>query len=138
MTALRGENLPRALLVLLGVLTMLPVLALADASVLETSYGVTDPEPMTLALLQHRGMLQLLLGAMIVWAAFHRPARVPAAIAAVLGKGTFLALILSDVDLRAEVPWYTVVFDALCIVVLTTVAIVDGRNRAARGLPQAG
>jgi len=129
MTALRRENLVRALLVVLGVITMLPALALADASALDASYGVTDPEPMTLALLQHRGMLQLLLGAMIVWAAFHRPARLPAAVAALLGKGTFLALTLPDPALRADIPWYTVVFDLTCIVVLTAVAAAGLRSR---------
>ncbi|MFD1938622.1 hypothetical protein ACFSKW_44830 [Nonomuraea mangrovi] len=96
------ETALRVALVAMGLVTTLPALALITSYALEWTYGVIDPEPMTLALLQHRGMLQLLLGAALVWAAFFPPARRAAAIAAVAGKSTFLLLILPDPDLRAD------------------------------------
>ncbi|WP_433332430.1 hypothetical protein [Spirillospora sp. CA-294931] len=129
------ETLLRAALVMMGLLTSLPALALASASVLETTYGVNDPEPMTLALLRHRGMLQLLLGAALIWAAFFTPARKAAAIAAVTGKSTFLLLILPDPALRAELTPFSTVVDLTCIVALTVLVLLQDQLRATwRGL----
>lgn len=114
----RAEPALRVFLLLIGVITALPALALIDSYALEWTYGVTDPEPMTLALLRHRGMLQLLLGAALVWAALWPPARLPSAIAAIAGKGTFLLLILPDPALRGDLALFSTVFDAACIVLL--------------------
>jgi hypothetical protein len=114
----RAEPAVRVVLVVLGAITTLPVAALVNAGVLDWNYGVSDPSSMTLALLQHRGMLQLLLGAAIVWAAFHPPVRLGAALAAVTGKSTFLLLILPDPVRRAGLSPLSVWFDLFCIVVL--------------------
>ncbi len=62
------ETIIRAVLILMGVLTATPVLSLVNPSQLE-AYGVIDPDPIVLTLLQHRGIFQLLLGAALVWAA---------------------------------------------------------------------
>ncbi|ONK13511.1 hypothetical protein [Streptomyces sp. MP131-18] len=117
--ARRGDTALRATLVVMGLITATPALALVDGHALEWTYGVADPEPMTEALLQHRGMLQLLLGAALVWAAFFRPARPAAALAAVVGKGAFLLLLLPDPALRADLAPFSTVFDLSCIVLLT-------------------
>jgi hypothetical protein len=123
----RGEIALRAVLVVLGVITTIPALALVDVSALDSGYGVTDPDPMTLALLQHRGMFQLLLGAAIIWSAFHRPARLAVALGAVISKSTFLFLTLSNETTRGDIPPYTIAFDATCIVVLAGLAVAEIR-----------
>lgn len=133
----RGEPIVRTVLVLVGVVTALPALALVDVGTLELSYGLTDAEGMTLALLQHRGMLQLLLGAALVWAAFFPQARLAAALAAIVGKTTFLTLILPDPALRPDLALFSTVFDLTCIVLLAGLAVREIRAaleiRALRG-----
>ncbi|MBJ7355731.1 hypothetical protein [Nocardioides sp.] len=131
-----GRTSPRLLaaaLVVIGVVTATPALALAEPEVLEWTYGVSDPDPMSLALLQHRGMLQLALGGALVWAAFFPPARVAALAGALVTKSTFLALLVPRAELRADVAAFSVVFDALCIAlfaVFLVVTAVRGRRRA--------
>ncbi|MFE0154720.1 hypothetical protein ACFWY5_46825 [Nonomuraea sp. NPDC059007] len=86
--------LDRIILVALGVITATPVAALFVPASLITAYGMAVPsDPMALALLQHRGMLQAALGAALVWAAFQSLARIPVAAAAIVTKATFLVLL---------------------------------------------
>lgn len=128
----RTEQAVRAALVVMGTITTLPVLALPVPAVLGWTYGIHDPDGMNLALLQHRGALQLLLGAAIVGAAFHRPVRAAVALAAAASKTTFLLLILPDPALRADLAPFSTVFDAVCIVALVAIAARElGRARAA-------
>ncbi|MFD0888920.1 FecCD family ABC transporter permease [Streptosporangium algeriense] len=87
-----GEIAARAALTVTGLVTTLPVLALVNPSMVGTTYGVTDPGPMVLALLQHRGVLQLLLGAALLWAVLSPPVRLAASLAAILAKVAFLGL----------------------------------------------
>ena len=54
---------------------------------------------MVVALLQHRGVLQLALGAGLVWAGFQPSVRIGMASAAVATKSAFLSLLLPDPDL---------------------------------------
>jgi hypothetical protein len=124
----RAEPVVRTGLVLIGLITTGPVLALVDPGTLEWGYGIGDVEGMTLALLQHRGMLQLLLGAALVWAAFFRPARLAAALAAITGKTTFLALILPDPVLRTDLALFSAVFDLTCVVLLAGLAVHEIRT----------
>ncbi|WP_090934720.1 hypothetical protein [Nonomuraea jiangxiensis] len=134
MLSSRSETGLRAVLVLLGAITTLPVVALVHVGILDWNYGVADPDPMTQALLQHRGMLQLLLGAAIVWSAFYPPVRLAAALAAVVGKSTFLALILPNAAIRGDLSPLSIWFDLACIVVLGVLAarlIVRGRHATA-------
>lgn len=109
-----------------GAVTALPVLALVDADVLRWTYAVRDPDPMTLALLQHRGVLQLALGAGLVWAALFPPARIAVVLAALVTKSSFLALVLRP-GLRADVAPFSIVFDAVCIAAFAVyLAVVAG------------
>ncbi|HLU57591.1 MAG TPA: hypothetical protein VKZ81_19215 [Pseudonocardia sp.] len=127
--------------VVIGVITATPVLALADPEVLRWTYGVTDPDPMTLALLQHRGVLQLALGAALVWAGLFAPARVPVAVGASVTKGTFLALLLPHPALREDVTPFSVVFDAACLVFFAAFLAATARARrigARSSAPAAG
>jgi hypothetical protein len=102
----------------MGIVTATPALALIDVYALEWTYGLTDTDPMTTALLQHRGMLQLLLGAALVWAAFAPAVWLGAAIAAIVGKATFLALVLPNATMRDDLATFSIVFDLACIVLL--------------------
>lgn len=128
------DALVRPVLMVMGVVTALPALALIDLYALEWTYQVTDTTPMTAALLQHRGMLQALLGAALVWAAFSPAVRLGAAIAAVAGKSTFLALILPEPALRGDLALFSIVVDLACIVLLAGLAVgeIAARRRPAR------
>jgi hypothetical protein len=129
----RVEPAVRSALVVMGVITTLPVLALLAPSIVGWNYGIHDPDGMTLALLQHRGALQLLLGAAIVGAAFHRPVRAAVALGAAASKATFLLLILPDPALRPDLAPASTVLDATCIVLLVAIATRElGRARSAR------
>ncbi|GLZ07236.1 hypothetical protein Acsp03_47020 [Actinomadura sp. NBRC 104412] len=87
------ERAVRATLVILGVVTATPAMVLVRPETLSTYAGLDVPsDPMVLALLQHRGILQAALGAALVWAAFHPSLRIPAAVTAIATKSTFLFL----------------------------------------------
>ncbi|MEV8635069.1 hypothetical protein AB0395_25770 [Streptosporangium sp. NPDC051023] len=119
----RGETAVRAAFTVTGLITTLPILALVNTAMLEMNYGVSDPGPMVLALLQHRGVLQLLLGAALIWAAFFPPVRLAAAPAAILAKSAFLGLILPNAAARPDLSTLSIVFDLSCIVVLALVTV---------------
>lgn len=124
------EWIIRTALIVLGVLTATPVLSLVNPSQLE-SYGVVDPDPIVLTLLQHRGIFQLLLGAALVWAAFRPHVRVAVAIAAIVSKGAALGLTVSRPEVLAESSPVAMVFDPICIVLLTAL-LIDTAVRARR------
>lgn len=112
-----------ATLVVVGALTTTPALALLDPAQL-AGYGVTDPDIVELTLLQHRGALQLALGAAIVWAAVDRRVRVPVLLAATVTKGTGVALTLTRPEVFAAAPGNVgLYFDLVCLVVLPSVAV---------------
>jgi hypothetical protein len=114
----RRKWVVRSGLVIMGVLTAMPVLSLIDPAQLE-SYGVVDPDPTVLTLLQHRGVFQLLLGAALVWSAFRPNVRVPVAIGAILSKGIALGLTVSRPSVLEEASTVAMVFDPICLVLLT-------------------
>jgi hypothetical protein len=127
------EGIIRTALVAMGVLTTVPALALVDPTQLE-SYGVVNPDPIVLTLLQHRGVYQLLLGSALVWSAFRPEVRVPVAIGAITSKGVALALTVSRPEVLAESNPVAMVFDPICLALLTAL-LVDigvGRRRRAR------
>lgn len=113
----------RAILTIVGLITATPALALFWPGLLESSYGLADPDRMTTALLQHRGLLQAALGAAIVWGAFYLPARVPAAATAIVTKSAFLALTVVDTGMRSDMNLISLVFDPLAIVILGVVIV---------------
>ncbi|SCE77220.1 hypothetical protein GA0070607_1374 [Micromonospora coriariae] len=118
----------RVILTIVGAITATPALALFWPRLLASSYGLSDPDPMTTALLQHRGVLQLALGAAIIWGAFFLPVRVPAAATAVITKTAFLALTVVDVRMRADMNLISLVFDPLAIVILGVVIVLHFRE----------
>ncbi|MET9211501.1 MULTISPECIES: hypothetical protein [unclassified Nocardia] len=121
----------KIVLVVLGLITMTPVLALVTPVALEY-YGLTQLAPMEEALLRHRGMMQLVLGAALVWAAFVPSVRVPVALAAIVTKTTNLVLTLSDPATRPDAPLFSTVFDTLAVLILIGVVAVRTRPAAAR------
>jgi hypothetical protein len=106
-------------LLIIGVGTAFPLLALFDPGSLST-YGVEDPETDVLVLLQHRGVLQAVLGTALVYAAFRPAARVPVAIAAITTKSAGFAIAF---DHGESPPAVTLVFDTLSLVVLGAVLV---------------
>lgn len=115
-------------LCLIGTVTALPVLAVTTPEqTLQVSYGVVVADPMTLTLIQHRGIFQLMLGVGIIVAAFYRNFRLPIAITALVTKGSFTFMVLSNDAIRNQWPAYIALFDVASIVVLCTVAILERR-----------
>ncbi|KAB1927728.1 hypothetical protein [Micromonospora noduli] len=125
----------RVILTIVGVITATPALALFWPQLLTSSYGLADPDRMTVALLQHRGVLQAALGAAIIWGAFHLPARVPAAATAIITKSVFLALTVVDVGMRADMNLISLVFDPIAIVILTIVIVLHFRQSVPTAAP---
>lgn len=112
----------RSAFILMGVLTATPVLALINPAQLE-SYGVANPGAVELSLLQHRGLLQFALGASLVYAAVRPDVRVAVAIAAIVTKGGFLLLTLMRPDVLAKANMVAMIFDPLCILLLTATLV---------------
>lgn len=118
-------------LVVLGLITMTPVLALVTPAALEY-YGLTQLAPMEEALLRHRGVMQLVLGAALVWAAFVPAVQVPVALAAITTKTTNLVLTLSDSTTRPDAPLFSTVFDSLAVLLLIGLIVLRLRPTASR------
>ncbi|QKW10962.1 hypothetical protein HUT18_17670 [Streptomyces sp. NA04227] len=109
------------MLVIIGLITATPALALVSPGTLDIAYGIGDvADPMTLALLQHRGLLQGALGAALVWAAFRPLVRVAVAGTAVVTKSTFLALTELDPDVGGAA---SSTFDVVAVVVLAALIV---------------
>ncbi|WP_406059956.1 hypothetical protein [Micromonospora sp. NBC_00860] len=125
----------RVILTIVGVITATPALALFWPQLLTSSYGLADPDRMTTALLQHRGVLQAALGAAVIWGAFHLPARVPAAATAIITKSVFLALTVVDVGMRADMNLISLVFDPIAIVILTIAIVLHLREASPAAAP---
>ncbi|RRR97539.1 hypothetical protein [Glycomyces terrestris] len=64
-----------------------------------------------------------------MWAAFAERVRVPVAAAAIVTKSTFLALLLPDPVLRADVAAFSVYFALACIVLLGVLIVLESAGR---------
>jgi hypothetical protein len=129
----RREIAIRAALIFMGALTTTPMLAIINPAQVE-SYGVYEPGQIVLTLLQHRGLLQLALGAALVLSAFKPDMRVAAAIAAIVTKGGGLLLTISRPEVLAESSTVAMIFDPICIVLLSAILvdiIVQSRRASA-------
>lgn len=132
MTLTRKEIVIRSALIIMGVLTTTPVLALLNPGQLE-SYGVVNPDQIVLTLLQHRGLLQFALGASLVYAAFKPDIRVAAALGSIFTKGGGLLITYSRPEVLTEASAVAMVFDPICIVLLTAILIDIGLQRVRYG-----
>lgn len=133
------EVVVRSTLVLMGVLTTFPVLSLVDPTQL-ASYGVVDPDPIVLTLLQHRGIFQLLLGGALVWSALRPDVRVPVALATITSKAGALLLTVSRPEVLAEASTVAMIFDPICIGLLGAMLVgiaVRARRSRSRMIAQA-
>lgn len=124
----RREIAVRSAFIFMGVFTTTPVLAVLNPAQLE-SYGVIDPNSIVLTLLQHRGLLQFVLGAALVYAAFKPDIRVAVALASIFTKGGNLLLTYLRPEVFAEASTVAMVFDPLCIVLLVAILVDIGRRR---------
>lgn len=129
-----GEAPPRSrwpvriTLSVIGALTMTPAIALVWPGQL-AGYGVTSPDLVVTTLLQHRGALQLALGAAIVWAAFDSWVRLPIVLAATFTKGVGVLLTVTRPEVfTASSGSVGLWFDMVCLVVLPVIAVVTWRD----------
>ncbi|GAA2083370.1 hypothetical protein GCM10009780_21990 [Actinomadura alba] len=121
----------------LGVITATPALAVGWQGALEFGYGLGDePDPMVLALLQHRGVLQGALGSALIWAAYRPAVRVPVAVTAIITKSSFIALMFSLPDSSWRDAASGVLFDVVTIALLAFIAV--RQVRAGRTVVAAG
>jgi hypothetical protein len=127
---MRVELAIRIALIAMGLFTAVPVLALIDPGQL-ASYGVTEPEPMELTLLQHRGVFQLLAGTALVWAAFRQDVRVPVALAVIVSKGSALLLTVTRPEAQALANPAIQLFDLACVVILAWLVVSTLVRRSA-------
>jgi hypothetical protein len=123
------ELVTRVALIGMGAFTAVPVLSVFQPAQLETAYGVADPEPMVLTLLQHRGVFQFLAGVALVWAAFRVNVRIPVAVAVIVAKGSALALTVTRPEAQASANTAIQIFDLACIAILAVIAIRSPRSR---------
>ncbi len=113
----------------IGLLTMTPALALVSPGQL-AGYGVASPDLVVTTLLQHRGALQLALGAAIVWAGFDRQVRVPILLAAIFTKGVGVLLTVTRPTVfTASSGNVGLWFDMVCLVVLPVIVVVTLRRQ---------
>ncbi|GLX99449.1 hypothetical protein [Herbidospora sp. NBRC 101105] len=124
------EIATRTALIGMGVFTAVPVLAVFQPEQLG-SYGISDPEPMVLTLLQHRGVFQFLAGIALVWSAFRQDVRVPVAVGVIVSKSSAVALTITRPDAQALLNPFIQAFDIACVLVLA--AIVAQTAVARRG-----
>jgi hypothetical protein len=90
------------ILIVTGALTAIALLQfIAPASVLRMIYGEAPTDEVSLAVARHWGLLTFLVGALLVYAAFHPPVRGPAMIIAVIEK-TALGLGVFGTSLRTH------------------------------------
>lgn len=112
----------RVAVALLGVITAVPIVSLLGEPALAALYGLPALDPATELLLGHRGVLQAVLGIALVAAAVRAEWLVQVAVAAIVTKGSFVALVLADPDARERIGLVSVVFDVVAIAVLAGVA----------------
>lgn len=116
---------------LIGAFTATPALSVVVPGQL-ASYGLAGPDPVELVLLQHPGVLQLLLGAALVAAALAPRARVAVTGAALCGKVAFLALVTAQPAAGSRMSPVPLVFDGVSVVVLAGLLVLAaGRHRTA-------
>jgi len=95
--------------------------------VLEALYGLEAPDGPVRRLLDHRGVLQLVLGAGIVAAAVRPRWLLPVTVGVAVAKGSFLALVLTDEVTRRQFGPTSVVVDLVSIAVLVAACVVQRR-----------
>ena len=92
------------ILIVTGALTAIALLQfIAPASVLRMIYGEAPTDEVGLAVARHWGLLIFLVGALLVYAAFHPSVRVPAMVVAVIEKAA-LGLGVFGTSLRTHPP----------------------------------
>ncbi|SDE11289.1 hypothetical protein [Glycomyces harbinensis] len=128
------ELATRIALVAMGLFTAVPVLSLIQPGQLESGYGIVDPDPMLLTLLQHRGVFQALAGAALVWAAARPDVRIPVAAGVIVAKTTALVLTVSRPQAQAQADPFIQGFDVFCVLALALIIAGTARGTWALGL----
>lgn len=120
-------------LIAVGILNLLPgVVALAPDRV-QVLYGITIDGSTLAVLLRHRAVLLALVGMALIWGAVSPKVRIPALIAALISKLTFLALWWATPDTGA--PLARVAFvDVVALVLVGAVLAIEMRGAEPRAV----
>ena len=82
------------ILIVTGLATALPiVLCVAPRRILRFAFGIETPQPFTLLIASHWGLLVFLIGALLVYAAFQPSVRVPSMVIGTVEKLFFAGLV---------------------------------------------
>lgn len=105
---------------LAGVIHLLPVTGILGSSQLERLYGVVPTNPDLLILMRHRAALFGVVGAILLWAAWHPDVRPIAAPVGLLSMGSYLVLATGSTNPALGRVWWidAVLFGALLIAYL--------------------
>lgn len=111
-----------AMLVTVGVIHLLPLAGVLGSARLALMYGVECSEPNLLILMRHRAALFGVLGAFLVYAAFHAPSQPAAFVAGFVSVLAFLGLAWSGGGYNAQLG-RVVVADVVALVCLLVGAV---------------
>lgn len=107
-------------LLVIGLITSSLILqAFAPQFALSAFYGKPVEDQYTLFLARSAGIPIAMIGMLLVWASFDEIVRTPIVVAAVIGKGLFLATIFSNWQVTGKGYAFTVVVDGLSIMLLS-------------------
>ena len=126
-TDARLEWLIKGVLVLVGSLSIVPVIALFVPSNLENMYGLVALDDHVRLLLQHRALFFGMIGAGIIASAFKPAWRTPVLGVALLSKVCFVALVASG-DASAEINRVALA-DGVAIILVSIVLFLHVRSR---------
>jgi hypothetical protein len=111
-----------AMLVVVGLIHLLPLAGVLGSEKLAAMYGVACSEQNLSILMRHRAVLFGLLGAFLIYAAFHRPSQPAAFVAGLVSVVSFLWLAWSSPGYNAQLG-RVVTADVVALVCLVVGAI---------------
>jgi hypothetical protein len=121
------SRLCAVLLIVAGVIHLLPLPGVLGVPQLARLYGVDASDPNLAILLRHRAVLFGLLGAALLAAAFRPDWRLVASAVGLASAVAFLWIALAVGDYNAALQ-RVVVADAIAVLCLTVVAVVETRR----------
>jgi hypothetical protein len=108
------------ILVVTGLVTALAIgLFVAPRRMLKFAFGLEAPQPVTILMARHWGLLIFLIGVLLVYAAFHPGVRAPAMIIGAVEKLIFAGLVfLGDMPKNAGVKPMAVMDSGIAVLYL--------------------
>jgi len=97
------KKLVSALFVAIGLLNLFPIIGVISADQLASLYGITIDSASLETLMRHRAVLLGLIGGLLLFAAFHRPLQVIAAVVGLISMASFVVLAYLAGDIGADI-----------------------------------